>query len=128
MPHSLRALLGRAAERDYLAFAESVSRIDGGVYMSVGSAVMSPMVFEKSMSMARNLADQEGRKIEDFSIFVVDLAESSWDWQKDGEPPPDKPAYYVRYLKTFSRMGGRLNYVQADNRDFLLALGRELRL
>jgi hypothetical protein len=62
----------------------------------------------------------------DFSIFVVDLAESSWDWQKDGEPPPDNPAYYVRYLKTFSRMGGSLSYVRADNRDFLLTLVREL--
>jgi hypothetical protein len=59
---------------------------------------------------------------------VVDLAESSWDWQKNGEPPADDPAYYIRYLKTFSRMGGRLSYVLADNRDFLLALYRELRL
>ena len=82
------------------------------------------MIFEKSLSMARNLAIQEGRKIDDFSIYVVDLAGSDWDWQKDGEPPADNPAYYVRFMKTFSRMGGRLHYVQADNRDFLLALLR----
>ena len=56
----------------------------------------------------------------------VDLAESDWDWQRDGEPPPDNPAYYVRYLKTFSRMGGHLNYIQVDNRDFLLILCRLL--
>ena len=127
-PLNRGAAVGRTAERDFLVFARAIADLEGGVYISLGSAVMSPMIFEKSLSMARNLADQEGRKIEDFSIFVVDLAESSWDWQKDGEPPPDKPAYYVRYLKTFSRMGGRLNYVQADNRDFLLALDRELRL
>jgi hypothetical protein len=127
-PLNRGAAVGRTAERDFLVFAKAITDLERGVYISLGSAVMSPMIFEKSLSMARNLAVQEGRKIEDFSIFVIDLAESSWDWQKDGEPPPDNPAYYIRYLKTFSRMGGRLNYVQADNRDFLLALCRELRM
>jgi hypothetical protein len=125
-PLNRGAAVGRTAERDFLVFAKAVADLEGGVYISLGSAVMSPMIFEKSLSMARNLAVQEARRIEDFSIIVVDLAESSWDWKKDGEPPPDDPAYYVRYLKTFSRMGGRLSYVQADNRDFLLALCREL--
>jgi hypothetical protein len=85
------------------------------------------MIFEKSLSMARNLALQEQRRIENFSIVVVDLAESGWDWAHRGEPPPEDPAYYVRYLKTFSRMGGNLRYLRADNRDFLLALARALR-
>jgi hypothetical protein len=127
-PLNRGAAVGRTAERDFLVFAKAIADLEGGVYISLGSAVMSPMIFEKSLSMARNLAVQEARQIEDFSIFVVDLAESGWDWQKDGEPPQDDPAYYIRYLKTFSRMGGRLSYVQADNRDFLLALCRELRL
>jgi hypothetical protein len=121
-PLNRGAAVGRTAERDFLVFARAIADLEKGVYISLGSAVMSPMIFEKSLSMARNLAVQEGRQIEDFSIIVVDLAESSWDWQKDGEPPPDNPAYYVRYLKTFSRMGGRLSYAQADNRDFLLTL------
>ena len=34
----------------------------------------------------------------------------------------DHPAYYLRYCKTFSRMGGEMRYLSADNRDFLLAL------
>jgi len=127
-PLNRGAAIGRTAERDFLVFARAIADLEGGAYISLGSAVMSPMIFEKSLSMARNLADQEGRKIESFSIFVVDLAESSWNWQKDGEPPQDNPAYYIRYLKTFSRMGGALRYIQADNRDFLLALGRELEL
>ena len=41
------ACLGRTAERDFLAFAESVSRLEGGAYISIGSAVMSPMVLKK---------------------------------------------------------------------------------
>jgi hypothetical protein len=34
----------------------------------------------------------------------------------------DNPSYYLRYCKTFSRMGGEMHYLTADNRDFLLAL------
>jgi hypothetical protein len=120
-PMNRGACLGRCAERDFLTFAESVSRINGGVYMSIGSAVMSPMIFEKALSMAQNLAIQNGEHIDDHYMQVVDLAKSDWDWSK-GEPPEENPAYYLRYNKTFSRMGGTMNYLQADNRDFLLSL------
>jgi len=121
------ASIGRTAERDFLSFAESVSRLSEGVYISLGSAVMSPMIFEKSLSMAQNLALRNGTRIEGHSIFVVDLAESSWDWENKGEPPMDDPAYYLRYCKTFSRMGGTMRYIQADNRDFLLALHKAVK-
>ena len=114
------------ALRDFLAYARSVQELDGGVYLSVGSAVMSPMIFEKALSMAQNLHLQAGRRIENHFIAVVDLAESSWDWTAKGEPPMDNPAYYLRYCKTFSRMGGTMRYASADNRDFLLALLQKL--
>ncbi len=120
-PLSCGAAIGRTAERDFLAFADSVSRLDGGVYLSIGSAVMSPMVFEKTLSMARNLAEQRGEKIRDFLIVVVDLAPASWDWSK-GEPPQTHPDYYLRFNKTFARMGGEVRYLAADNRTFLPAL------
>jgi len=29
------------------------------------------------------------------------------------------PAYYVRFCKSFSRMGGRMQYLAGDNRVFL---------
>jgi hypothetical protein len=121
-PFNSGAAIGRTAEHDFLAFAESISQLDGGVYLSVGSAVMSPMIFEKSLSMAQNLHLQQGKRIENHFMVVVDLAKAPWDWQKDGEPPPDNPAYYLRYCKTFSRMGGTMRYLSADNRDFLLSL------
>ena len=124
-PMNHAASLGRAAQRDFLTFAESVSRIDGGVYISIGSAVMSPMIFEKSLSMAQDLAIQRGEHIDNHHILVVDLAESTWDWAQ-GEPPEENPAYYLRYNKTFSRMGGTMQYLSADNRDFLLALAQGL--
>jgi hypothetical protein len=115
------AAIGRTAERDFLRFAASVKELEDGVYLSVGSAVMSPMIFEKSFSMAQNVAIQAGSKIKRHFIAVVDLAGASWDWEK-GEPPPDNPAYYLRYCKTFSRMGGTLRTCSADNRAFLPAL------
>ncbi len=125
-PMNLGAAIGRTAERDFLSFTDSVSQLEGGVYLSVGSAVMSPMIFEKALSMSRNVARSRGGAIEDFSIYVVDLAKSSWDWTRDGEPPQDNPAYYLRFCKTFSRMGGRMTYSSADNRSFLVALLRAL--
>lgn len=119
------AALGRTAQRDFLTYAESVSRLEGGVYLSIGSAVMSPMIFEKSLSLAQNLAIQKGEHIDGHYILVSDLAESTWDWSQ-GEPPEDDPAYYLRYNKSFSRMGGTMRYLQADNRELLLNLVHQL--
>ncbi len=124
-PMNHGAAIGRAAQRDFLAFAEGVSNLDGGVYMSIGSAVMSPMIFEKSLSMSQNLAIQRGEHMDNHYMVIVDLQESHWDWSK-GEPPMDNPDYYLRYNKSFNRMGGQMRYVTADNRDFLLALVRGL--
>ncbi|MCL5269614.1 MAG: hypothetical protein M1457_03450 [bacterium] len=124
-PMNCGAALGRTAERDFLAFAHSVSRLGNGVYLSVGSAVMSPMVFEKSLSISQNLAIQRGERIEGHTLVIVDLARSNWDWNQ-GEPPENLPDYYLRYNKTFSRMGGTMRYLTADNRVFLLALHQAL--
>ena len=126
-PMNHGAAIGRTALRDFLVFTHAISRIQDGVYLSVGSAVMSPMIFEKALSMAQNLALQEGHGIDRHFITVVDLAESAWDWQKNGEPPKENPAYYLRYCKTFSRMGGAMRYLCADNRDFLLTLTHMLK-
>lgn len=122
---NLGAAIGRTAETDFLKYAESVSNLENGVYLSIGSAVMSPMIFEKSISMARNVLRQEGKDIRNTAIHVADLAEETWDWSK-GEPPMDNPAYYHRFMKTFSRMGCRTDYMSIDNRDFIVCLYKEL--
>ena len=121
-PMNHGAAVGRTALHDFLTFAGGIHNLDEGVYLSVGSAIMSPMIFEKALSMAQNIHKMEGNPIVNHYMLVVDLAKSEWDWQNDGEPPPDHPAYYLRYCKTFSRMGGTMDYLTADNRDFLLAL------
>ena len=126
-PMNHGAAIGRTALRDFLCFADAIEGLEGGVYLSIGSAVMSPMIFEKSLSMAQNLQIQQGARIDNHYILVVDLAGSDWDWQRGGEPPEDDPAYYLRYCKTFSRMGGTMRYLKSDSRDFLLALHHRLR-
>lgn len=114
------AAIGRAAALDFRLFGGAVEKLDGGVVLSVGSAIMGPQVFEKSLSCVNNLRLQSGRKIvQDHAIFVVDLQDGgNWDWSK-GEPPKDNPAYYLRFCKSFSRMGGVMRYVQSDNVAFL---------
>jgi hypothetical protein len=120
------AAVGRTALTDFLYFAWSVSNLDYGVYMSIGSAVMSPMIFEKSLSMAQNCEIQRDSHIDNHYMIIVDLAKTDWDWVKNGEPPVDNPSYYLRYCKTFHRMGGEMHYLSADNRDFLLELYHNL--
>jgi len=122
------AAIGRTAQRDFLTYAYQVSHLEGGVYLSVGSAVMSPMIFEKSLSMSQNIAIQNGKHIDNHYMLIVDIAESTWNWNNDGEPPMDNPAYYLRYCKTFNRMGGEMDYLSADNRDFLLYLKENLQV
>ncbi len=122
---NLGAAIGRGAETDFLRFVQSVSNLEGGVYLSIGSAVMSPMIFEKALSMSRNMLLQQGKDIRDCGIHVFDLQKQAWDWTK-GEPPMDNPDYYLRFMKSFSRMGCPVDYTQADNRDLLVGLYREL--
>jgi hypothetical protein len=122
------AVLGRAADIDFRRFASSVEELDGGVVLSIGSAIMGPQVFEKTLSCVNNLRLQQGRNVvENHSIFVVDLQDGGgWDWTK-GEPPKDNPAYYLRFCKSYSRMGGTMHYVQSDNVLFLHHLLWELK-
>jgi hypothetical protein len=114
------AVIGRSADIDFRLFGGAVERLDGGVVLSVGSAIMAPQVFEKSLSCVNNLRLQANKPIvRDHTMFVVDIQDGgNWDWSK-GEPPKNNPAYYLRFCKSFARMGGLMKYVQSDNVVFL---------
>lgn len=114
------AAIGRAAAVDFRQFCSTVERLDYGVVLSVGSAIMGPQVFEKSMSCVNNLRLQTRHPIvHNHSLFVVDLQDGGgWDWSA-GEPPRDNPAYYLRFCKSYSRMGGAMHYFCGDNVAFL---------
>jgi hypothetical protein len=119
------AVIGRAAEYDFRLFGGSVETLDHGVVLSVGSAIMGPQVFEKSLSCVNNLRLQEGRPIvSDHAIHVVDIQDGGgWDWST-GEPPKTNPAYYLRFCKSYARMGGEMHYLQCDNAAFIHNLYR----
>ena len=121
------SVIGRAGAMDFKLFGGSVEGLDGGVVLSVGSAIMGPQVFEKAMSCVNNLRLQNGRAIvQGHTTYVVDLQDGgNWDWTK-GEPPKTNPAYYLRFCKSYSRMGGTMHYAQCDNVTFIHNLYREL--
>jgi hypothetical protein len=121
------AAIGRGAGTDYQRFTDSLGDIEGGVALSIGSAIMGPQVFEKSMSCVNNLRLQAGKPvITDFDIHIVDIQDGGgWDWAQ-GEPPKTNPAYYLRFCKSFARMGGRMSYACCDNVLFLHHLYRRL--
>jgi len=120
--------IGRSAGIDARIFARFVENLTGGVYISLGSAIMSPQVFEKAFSAANNVRRREGKPlITDHYIAVVDIQDGGdWDWAR-GEPPKDHPAYYLRFCKSFYRMGGTVDYITADNRVVLTNLLASLR-
>ena len=121
------AVIGRAGERDFCRFASAVEGLDHGVVLSVGSAIMGPQVFEKTLSCVNNVRIQDGRPIvHDHSIFVVDLQQGDdWDWSA-GEPPKTSPAYYLRFCKSYARMGGAMQYLRCDNTQFIHQLYQAL--
>lgn len=49
------AAIGSTSGRDFYKLCESVSVLEGGVFMNFGSAVTGPEVFLKTLSIARNL-------------------------------------------------------------------------
>ena len=117
-PNCDGAALGEASYRDFLVFARSVSQLEGGVFLNYGTAVMGPEVFQKALSMARNVAHQAGQRIECFTTAVFDLLDLGPDWHS--EPPKTDPRYYFRPYKTILvrtvQGGGESYYIRGDHR------------
>jgi len=82
-PLNCGGAIGRGAVRDFLAYAAGIRQLSGGVHLTVGSAIMAPMIFEKALSMANNLAiREEGKPLSDFYLLVNDLQPGEWDWSQ----------------------------------------------
>jgi len=88
------------------------------VFLNIGSAVTGPEVYLKALSMARNVARQEGKEIRHFTTAVFDLVPLPENW-RDGVPSKDDPLYYYRPWKTILTRtvadGGQSFYNQADH-------------
>ena len=63
------AALGEATHLDFRLFAAQVSRLAGGVYINLGSAVILPEVFLKALTLARNL----GHRVEPLTTVNLDF-------------------------------------------------------
>ena len=53
-PNCDGAALGQTSYQDFLVFTQNVTRLEGGVVLNFGSAVMGPEVYLKALAMARN--------------------------------------------------------------------------
>ncbi len=116
-PNCDGAALGQTSYQDFLVFAEGVTRLEGGVLLNFGSAVMGPEVYLKALAMARNVAHQEGRTIRQFTTAVFDLIPLDDDYRR--QAPKSDPRYYYRPWKTILVRtvadGGESFYVQGDH-------------
>ncbi|MGD9162343.1 MAG: hypothetical protein PVG39_28295 [Desulfobacteraceae bacterium] len=63
------AAIGKTSHTDFRIFAGLVSKIEDGVFINLGSAVIIPEVFLKSLTLARNL----GFEVNNFTTLVMDF-------------------------------------------------------
>jgi hypothetical protein len=125
-PNCDGAALGAASYRDFLIFARAVESLEGGAMLAFGSAVMAPEVYLKALSMARNVARQQGREIRHFSTAVFDLVPIEGDFHR--ELRKTEAGYYFRPHKTILIRtvadGGESFYFCGDHRATMPALRR----
>jgi hypothetical protein len=69
-PAASGAALGEGSLRDFRFFASSIARLEGGVYLNCGSAVILPEVFLKAVSLARN----RGHRLDGLTTVTFDFA------------------------------------------------------
>jgi hypothetical protein len=117
-PNCDGAALGQTSYQDFLVFTEAVTRLERGVALNFGSAVMGPEVYLKALAMARNVAHQQGQTIRNFTTAVFDLVPLDGDTRK--QAPKTDPRYYYRPWKTILVRtvadGGESFYIQGDHR------------
>jgi hypothetical protein len=127
-PNCDGAAFGAASYHDFLIFTRTVERLEGGVLLSFGSAIMAPEVYLKALAMARNVAHREGREIRHFTTAVFDLVPIQGDFRK--ELPKTDPGYYFRPQKTILVRtvadGGESFYFCGDHRATFPALRRAI--
>lgn len=127
-PNCDGAAYGATSYTDFLRFAKVLERLEGGVVMSFGSAVMAPEVYLKALAMVRNVAQQESREVRHFATLVCDLVALPKDFHC--EAPKTDPGYYYRPWKTMLVRtvadGGESFYVRAPHRETMPMLWTEI--
>ncbi|HNS20132.1 MAG TPA: hypothetical protein PKH24_06510 [Sedimentisphaerales bacterium] len=123
-PNCDGAAVGAASYRDFLIFAKVLERLEHGLLMNFGSAVMAPEVFLKALAMVRNVALRQGRKMGGFTTLVCDLHDLPSDYRQ--EAARSSPDYYFRPWKTMLVRtiadGGTSYYVKGRHADTIAQL------
>ena len=111
------AATGAASYTDFLIFTETISNLEGGVFLNIGTAVMGPEVYLKALAMARNVALQEDREIAHFTTAVFDLVPLQENIR--AEASKNEAVYYFRPYKTILvrtvQDGGESFYIRGDH-------------
>jgi len=124
LPNCDGAALGETSYRDFLIFTHLLEKLEGGVLMNFGTAVMGPEVYLKALSMVRNIAAQSGREISHFTSLVCDLSELPETYSS--EPCKSDSRYYFRPWKTILARtvatGGKSFYIQGRHEETIPSL------
>ena len=125
-PNCNGGALGMASYTDFLVYTQTVTKLEGGVFMNFGSAVTGPEVYLKALAMARNVARQSGKQIAHFTTAVFDVQPLGEETAET--PPKNNPRYYFRPWKTILARtvadGGVSYYVEGEHRLTLPHLAR----
>lgn len=123
-PNADFAALGKTSGDDFLIFANSISKLQNGVFLCWGSEVVGPEVYLKALAMARNAARQRRKRIDEFATAVFDIRDlGGWKNEKDIVNYRKKESlsderYYYRPLKSILirtvKDGGKSFYVRGD--------------
>ena len=116
--------LGAATGRDFHTYCQSISQLDGGVFLNFGSGVIGPEVFLKALSISRNLGYQTFH-ITTGNFDLIDLGDFRC---KIGY---DDPNYYYRPRKNIVNRpvscGGKGWHFRGDHKQTIPNLYKALK-
>ena len=115
--------IGKTSGVDFHIMCESVSQLDGGVFLNFGSGVIGPEVFLKALSVARNLG-YPTYKITTANFDLIDLGDYRTAINYDD------PLYYYRPRKNIvnrpTNTGGKGWHFTADHKISIPNLYKQL--
>lgn len=126
LPNADGAAMGKCSLEDFLIYTDSITRLEGGVFLDFGSAVAGPEVYLKALAMARNVAHQRGERIVHFHTAVFDVQHIEDADNYAATPSKSDPRYYFRPWKTILARtvadGGKSFYIHGHHKETLPAL------
>jgi hypothetical protein len=103
VPNADGAALGEGALRDFHSLVDTVTRLEGGVFLNMGSAVTGPELFLKALSMARNVDPENKPSSFTTANFDLNYESGMWWYAKEHQveaPKDNSPEYYNRAGKS----------------------------